>query len=188
MNENLDSKKIQLTDDKVMLRPYRKNDFRESYQAIRDSLPEISVWLPFAHEFYSLDENKDWINRRPAEWKKGSAYEFAVFDAKDGTMIGGCGLNSVDTMNRRANLGYWVRTSHTGRGVAPAAALLLAKWGFTALKLTRIEILVAAGNQRSLRVAEKVGAKREGILRNRIVIRDTAHDAVMHSLVPGDLT
>jgi RimJ/RimL family protein N-acetyltransferase len=74
-----------------------------------------------------------------------------------------------------------------GQGVAPAATILLAKWGFEALKLMRIEILVATGNARSLRVAEKVGAKREGILRNRITIRDEVHDGVMHSLIPGDI-
>jgi len=46
---------------------------------------------------------------------------------------------------------------------------------------------VATGNTRSLRVAEKAGAQREGFLRNRLLIQDKAHDAVMHSLIPQDL-
>lgn len=183
----LDRKKVELTDGKVTLRPYRMGDSKESYQAIKESAAEISMWLPFAHNDYSLRENRTWVKKRPEDWKKGTGYEFAIFDAQNGRVIGGCGLNGIDHMNRKANLGYWVRTSDTGRGVAPAATLLLAKWGFEALKLTRIEILVATGNQRSLRVAEKVGAKREGILRNRIIIRDKAHDAIMHSLIPGDI-
>ncbi len=45
---------------------------------------------------------------------------------------------------------------------------------------------MAVGNRPSLRVAEKVGAKREGTLRNRILVRDRTYDAVMHSLVPED--
>jgi ribosomal-protein-serine acetyltransferase len=90
-------------------------------------------------------------------------------------------------MDKCANLGYWVRTGYTGRGVATTATLLLAKWGFEVLELKRIEIVVAVGNDRSLRVAEKVGAKREGILRNRITGRDKVHDAVMHSLIPGEI-
>jgi len=188
MNDiNLDRKKVELTDGKVTLRPYRMSDSPESFKAIKESAAEIEVWLPFVHKDYSLKENRDWVKKRPSDWKKGTAYEFAIFDAKDGTMVGGCGLNGIDRMNRRANLGYWVRTNCTRRGVATAATVLLAKWGFETLKLTRIEILVAAGNERSLRVAEKAGARREGVLRNRIVIRDKAHDAVMHSLVPGDI-
>ena len=182
----LDRKALELTDGKITLRPYRMSDNRESYQAIKESAAEKSAWLPFTQKDYSIKENGEWIKKRPDDWKKGKSYEFAICDAKDGTIIGGCGLNGVDQMNRRANLGYWVRTSHTGQGVAVAATLLLAKWGFKALKLTRIEILVATGNERSLRVAEKVGAKREGILRNRLIMRDRPHDAVMHSLVPGE--
>ena len=183
----IDRKKLELTDGKVTLRPYRMSDNRESYQAIKESTAEISVWLPFAHKDYSLKENRDWMKKKSADWKKGKNYDFAICDAKDGTIIGGCGFNDIDNIHRRANLGYWVRTDRTGQGVATAATLLLAKWGFEALNLTRIEILVETGNERSLRVAEKTGAKREGILRNRLVNRDKAHDAVMHSLVPGDI-
>ena len=188
MNDiKLDRKKVALTDGKILLRPYRMSDAEETYRVIKSSLAEIGVWLPFAHPNYSPKESKDWIKKRPKEWKKGIIYDFGIFDAEDGTLIGGCGLNNIGHENRQANLGYWVRTSRMGQGVAPSATLLLAKWGFETLKLTRIEIVIAVGNERSLRVAEKVGAKREGILRNRITIRDKVYDGVMYSLIPGDI-
>jgi ribosomal-protein-serine acetyltransferase len=185
-DNRLDRKNLELTDGRIILRPHRKSDAGTLYQAIRESLAELSPWLPFAHQDYSIKESLNWVKKRPKEWKKGRAYEFVILDAGSGAVIGGCGLNAIDNLNRRANLGYWVRTSRTGQGIAPAAAVLLAKWGFEALKLLRIEILVASENERSLRVAEKAGAKREGVLRNRLNIRDKAHDAVMHSLVPGE--
>jgi RimJ/RimL family protein N-acetyltransferase len=180
-------KDIVLTDSSVLLRPYRLSDADETYRAIRESLAELSPWLPFAHKDYSIKESRMWIKKRPGEWKKGIAYDFAIIDARDGSLLGGCGLNNIDKENRRANLGYWVRTSRMGQGVAPSATLLLANWGFKELSLKRIEILVATGNKRSLRVAEKAGAQREGILRNRLLIHDKAYDAVMHSLIPQDL-
>ena len=74
-----------------------------------------------------------------------------------------------------------------GQGIAPAATVLLARWGFQELRLRRIEIIVATGNVRSQRVAEKAGAQREGVLRQRIKINDRMHDAAMYSLVPGDI-
>jgi ribosomal-protein-serine acetyltransferase len=188
MNDNIpDRKKVELTDGKIILRPYHSGDTKATYKAIWESLAEISTWLPFAHKDYSIKETRDWVKQRPKDWKKGHSYEFVILDAKDRMIIGGCGLNRVDKENRRANLGYWVRTNRTGEGVATAATLLLAKWGFEALKLVRIEILVATGNERSLRVAEKAGARREGTLRNRINIHDRMHDAVMYSLVPGEV-
>ena len=64
---------------------------------------------------------------------------------------------------------------------------LLTRFGFEELSLTRIEIVVVEANTPSLRVAEKAGATREGVLRNGLVLRDRALDAVMFSLIPGDL-
>ena len=138
------------------------------YQAVRESIKEVGAWLPFAHEDYAIKESKDWMKKQSKEWKKGDIYDFAIFDAKDGTFIGGCGINAISKICTHANLGYWVRTSRMGQGVAPAATRLLAKWGFDVLKLNRIEIVVAVGNESSLRAAAKAGAKREGVLRNRL--------------------
>ena len=188
MNDiNLNPKKIKLTDGKLILRPYSRGDIPALYEAVRESIPEMSPWLTFAHKDYSIKETRDWIKRNPKEWKKGTSYNFAIIDAGDGKVLGGCGINEVDRLHRRANLGYWVRTSRIGEGGATNAVRLLAKWGFETLKLKRIEILVVTSNQRSLRVAERVGAKKEGILRNRITMHDRAYDAVMHSLIPGDI-
>jgi RimJ/RimL family protein N-acetyltransferase len=85
------------------------------------------------------------------------------------------------------NLGYWVRTSAAGRGVASKASRLVARFGFEELGLHRIEILAAVSNVASQRVAEKIGAAREGVLRKRLLIRGEPQDAVMFSLVPEDL-
>lgn len=157
------------------------------YQAIRESVPEMSPWLPFAHENYSISETRDYLKRCPEGWKKDTEYSFGIIDSRDGSLIGGCGINRIDKENSWANLGYWVRTNRTEQGVATAATRLLAEWGFRVVKLCRLEILVATSNKRSQRVAEKVGAQREGILRNRLKIGDNLHDAILYSLIPTDI-
>ena len=163
------------------------SDVGPMYQAICESIAEISPWLPFAHEGYSMRETKDFLKKRPEGWKKDTDYVFGIIDPRDRSYIGTCGLNRIDNENHRANLGYWVRTSRVGQGAATAATLLLARWGFTVLKLYRIEILVAVGNKSSQRVAEKVGAQHEGVLRNRLKIREDLQDAIMYSLIPKDV-
>ena len=89
-------------------------------------------------------------------------------------------------MNRHANLGYWVRTSATGRGVATAAVRLAAHFGFESLDLIRIEIVMAVANLASRRVAEKAGATLEGTLRECLYLDGNAHDAYLFSLIPAD--
>jgi len=85
--------------------------------------------------------------------------------------------------NRFANLGYWVRTSAMGCGVAPAAVRLVAEYAFRETDLIRLEIVGAVGNLRSQRVAEKIGAVREGVLRSRLLLPTGPSDAVMYNLL-----
>ena len=180
-------KDVQLTDGSVTLRRYRKGDAAELHTAIMASLAELKPWLPFAHDAYAVQETKQWLKQQAKAWDQGTEFNFLIADPADGALLGGCGLNNIDTGNRTANLGYWVRTSRSGRGVCPAATKLLARWGFEQMKLGRIEVLVAVDNVKSLRAAEKAGAKKEGVLRNRIWLHDRYHDAVMHSFVPGEV-
>ena len=176
-----------LTDGKVSLRPYRTSDARDLYTSVRESLAELSAWMPWAHPYYSLKESRQWLKSKPGEWKDGIGYDLAIVDGKDGSYLGGCAINRIDRENLGANLGYWIRSGRTGQGIATRATLLLARWAFKELGLKRIEIVVATENERSLRVAEKAGARREGVLRNRIMLPDRIHDAVLFALVPQDL-
>jgi RimJ/RimL family protein N-acetyltransferase len=110
-----------------------------------------------------------------------------IYDLQGGGYLGGVGLNHIDRLNQMANLGYWVRTSRTRQGIARAAVRLIAQFGFEQLHFVRLEIVAATGNKPSQRVAEKAGAIREGVLRNRLTLHGKQHDAVVYSLTPGDL-
>ena len=109
-----------------------------------------------------------------------------MIDAKTNQFIGNTILNHVNRKYQMANLAYWVRSSRTGEGIATKAARYATQFGFEKLGLQRIEIVVSRDNRPSLRVAEKLGAVREGLLRNRLLILGSPCDAYMHSLIPKD--
>lgn len=179
--------KVQLTDGSLLLRPYRPSDAEPLYKAVRESLPELLPWMPWAHADYSLEESKKWIELCARTWAKGKEYNFVILDAKDGSLLGGCGLNQIRRRARFANLGYWVRSKCTGKGIATAAALLVARFAFNELGLNRIEIGAATGNAASLRVADKMGATRQGIQKRKIAFRNKVYDRQVSSLTPKDL-
>ncbi len=180
-------KKQVLTDGKVILRPFEKQDTELLYEAIRESKEELMPWLQFCHPDYSIEEARLWLSGRDEDWKAGKDYSFAIIDAGSGTLVGGCGFNHIIDEYKMANLGYWVRTSWAGRGIATAVVLLLAKFGFGELKLNRIEIMADVENKKSQRVAEKTGAVREGVLRNRLLIHGQVRDVILFSLIPEDI-
>ena len=109
-----------------------------------------------------------------------------MIEGADGRFLGGCGLNRVDTMHRYANLGYWLRRTALRQGIATAAVRLLRDYAFARTILDRLEIIVAVQNTASQRVAERVGAVREGKLREALLLHGQRHDAVLYSLLRSD--
>ena len=166
----------------VAIRPYALSDVESLREAIAESVRELSPWLPWCHPGYSVDESRTWIEHCLAVWEQQAEYNFAIVGA-GGRFLGGCGLNQLRKEHRMANLGYWVRTSAAGAGVAPAAVRKLARFAFRETDLARLEIVVAAGNSRSHRVAVKVGALREGIAHDRLSLHGAAHDAIIYALL-----
>ena len=177
----------ELTDGLILLRTLREEDVNALYEAVRESIAEVSVWLPWCHENYSIEEAREFIGSRELASQGGEWYSFGIFEKDGGRFLGGVGINFINRVHQMANLGYWVRTSATGRDIATKATRLAARFGFEQLGLQRIEIVAAVTNRASQRVAEKAGATREGVLRNRLLIRGTSMDAVQFSLVPQDL-
>jgi RimJ/RimL family protein N-acetyltransferase len=177
---------VTFSDGVVSLRPFQKSDIDELTVAIRESIPELKPWMSWCHDDYSEDDTRNWIKSLPSGWAEGTQLSFVITDIHDGRLLGGCGLNHINPTYLFANLGYWVRTSRTGEGIASRAVRLLASFAFEQVKLVRVEIVVAVGNYPSLRVAGKVGARREGILRNRMLAGENIYDGVMHSLIPQD--
>jgi ribosomal-protein-serine acetyltransferase len=173
-----------LKDGVVELRAPRSADAAELFAAVTASLPELRPWMPWVHPTYTETDTSEWIRRAGRAFADGHEFAFLVREVDTGTLVGVCGLNAVDRLNRWANLGYWLHTACTGRGLATRAARLVAGFGLSELDLGRIEILAAVDNAPSQAVARRLGAVREGVLRRRLRVADAVHDTVVYSLIP----
>lgn len=167
---------------KCSIKLYGPSDAKDMHSAVLESVKEVGHWMSWAHPKYSLNNARSWIKDQQKLHSQHLAYEFAIRDER-GTFLGGCGVNHVNNVDRFANLGYWIRTSAAGHGIAPEAVRLVTDYMFKETTLNRLEIVCAVGNVRSQKVAEKVGAQREGILRNRVMLPAGPSDAVMYSLL-----
>src|SRR5205823_3985241 len=156
----------------IIVRPLRSEDAEALYEAVRESIAEVSPWLAWCHENYSIEESREFLRSRTAKSQGDEWYNFGIFDrANEQRFLGGVGLNFINRVHQFGNLGYWVRTSATGHNVASNGGRLVAQFGFEELGLHRIEILAAIPNVASQRVAEKIGAVREGVQRKRLLMR-----------------
>ena len=148
----------------------------------KDQWDALAGGNPFvSHDFLTALEDSGSVG-------PGTGWQAApiVIEGADGRFLGGCGLNRVDTMHRYANLGYWLRRTALRQGIATAAVRLLRDYAFARTILDRLEIIVAVQNTASQRVAERVGAVREGKLREALLLHGQRHDAVLYSLLRSD--
>ncbi len=170
---------MELRDGELALRPWSEDDVPALVAACND--PEISRWIPVIPSPYTEDDALAFVRgeTRPEE------RSFAM--TRDGVVVGAIGM-TVNSMNYRARIGYWVAAPARGRGICTRALWLLSRWALEELQLQRLDLITDPENLASRRVAEKVGFRREGVLRAHLRHPDgRVRDSVMFSLLPGEL-
>ena len=178
----------ELVEESLRLRPWQTQDASDLFDTVRSSVVSVGRWLPWCHADYSLDDANAWIRHCQDGWSQGEHFAFSIVDRMTGELLGGAGLNQRNRLHCSANLGYWVRQSRHGEGIAARAAALVARFGFEQLGLIRIEIIVLPDNHPSRRVAEKTGAQFEAIARQRLWANGRANDAAVYGLILTDLS
>jgi RimJ/RimL family protein N-acetyltransferase len=169
----------------IRIRPYTRDDADVMLEAVDESRVELNRWMPWCEPGYGRADALEWIEMTIVGREKGTLFDFAIVDGR-GRYFGGAGINQIRAAEGVANVGYWVRSSATGAGIAVAAARQVIDWGIANTRLNRFEIVAAVENRRSQRVAEKLGAVRDAVLRKRLLVDGIAVDAVLYSVLRPD--
>ncbi|WP_448097469.1 GNAT family N-acetyltransferase [Luteibacter yeojuensis] len=176
-----------LGDGVVSLRVHRPTDAEALAAAVRESVATVGRWQDWCHEGYGTADADTWMDICRKDWLLGDGYEMLIVDARTDVILGGMGVNQRNREQRFANLGYWVRESMQGRGIATRAGRLAIRFAFGTAKVARLEIVAAWDNLPSRKTAERLGGIFEGRLRKRLVVKETSVDAAMYSLIADDL-
>ena len=140
--------------------------------------------MSWANDNYSAAQAESWFAYCNKELENKTSFELGIFEVESGCLVGGCGLNQYNQVNDFYNLGYWVRESHQRQGAGLAAITAITQFGFSELNLGRIEIVIARENAPSIALAEKAGALRECLARNRMKVHGSLVDAYVFSIIP----
>jgi RimJ/RimL family protein N-acetyltransferase len=177
-----------LEEGHLRLRPFRSTDVDALFASLHESMDSIGRWQDWCTPDYTLEDGRRWIAKSRLAWRGvGDECALAIVDRQSDALIGSVALNHWQPDYRMANLGYWVRQSRQGEGLMPLAVRMLARHALKSSELRRLEIVAAADNRASCRVAEKAGAHFEGIARYRLTLHGQPRDAAMYSLIASDL-
>jgi len=169
--------------NKIGIRTFQYEDIVPFYEAAIESIEHMREFMPWCHPEYSISESEAWVLSRAKSWADSEEYSFIIYSLENNELLGGAGINQINHDHKIGNIGYWIRKKALNQGVASEAVSLVSDFGFSSLGLERLEIVMLPNNVASRRVAEKSGAKYEGILQNRLLVYGNAQDACMYSLV-----
>ena len=157
--------------ERLLIRPFRRRDIEALYAAVRDSQTELAEYLPWATKAFTRAGAAGFVRESMRSWREGKAYDFSIrLQERPERHVGNISIWHVSRSSRSGEIGYWIRTEDTGRGIATEATHEALRIGFGELSMHRMVLRVAVGNKASERVATKLGFVREGVLREDIQV------------------
>jgi [ribosomal protein S5]-alanine N-acetyltransferase len=170
--------------ERLTLRPLTLEDAPTVQQlAGRREIAAMTLSIPHP---YSLEQAQDWLAKRLAAVTEGKDVVFGIVSNNTGQLIGAVGLREIDADHSRAEMGFWIGVDWWGQGYATEASRAVVRCGFEQLKLNRIYAHHMTKNPASGRVLEKVGLRREGLLRQAMRKWDHYEDIMLYAILRED--
>jgi ribosomal-protein-serine acetyltransferase len=166
------------------LRALEEADEDELHALIERNRPQLARWLRWARE-QTPEQTLGYIQRARANESEGSGLRRAIIAEQ--RIVGVVDFRQIDWGNRCAEIGYWLDEAHHGRGIMTSAVAALVDHAFDGLQLNRLEIRTDVENAPSRAVAERLGFRFEGTLRQSYRVTDERYsDDAVYSLLRSD--
>jgi ribosomal-protein-serine acetyltransferase len=157
---------------RLVLQRFSRRDAVTLDDAIRASLPDLNQWLPWARMDYTTGDTSAFIRESMLAWREDRAWDYSIRLREDPDRhVGNVSLWTVSKLGKITEIGYWIRSDETGKGICTEAVDRILREAFDALGYHKAVLRIAVGNDASDRVAQKLGFTREGVLREELLIR-----------------
>jgi len=157
-------------------------------EGIREAVCDGELWKLFFTTVPKPEGVADYISQLLALRERGLAFPFAVVDSASGKIIGGTRYLNIDAANRRVEIGgTWYAKRMQRTAVNTECKLLLLGHAFERLGCIAVEFRTDWFNKRSQAAIERLGAKRDGLLRNHMIMADgRVRDTVVYSIINSE--
>jgi N-acetyltransferase len=146
------------------------------------------LWEFTGAKVHSEADFKRYFDTALAEKKTGCSYPFAIYDKQHNQYAGCTRYGNISFPNKRVEIGWtWYHPELQRTGINKACKFLLLSFGFETLNLNRVELKTSILNLKSQGAMLKIGAVREGTLRQHMINEDgLVRDTVYFSFIKPD--
>lgn len=153
------------------------------WEATKASLPELTKYMAWAPQA-SPENSRAYAERTEKRFKEAIDWGFTI--THEGRISGSIALMNYEALNNVAEIGYWIRSDLAGRGLGTEAARAVCDFGFDEIGLHRVELRAWTENPASIRIAEKLGFVREGLLREASWAQAGYQDMYIYGLLKSE--
>ena len=161
---------------KIELRPQRVYDAKRYFEIL--SNPNF---IYFSAKPKSVEEEKKFLRLNSEKIKKKTEFNFSIIYRH--VHVGAIGLRIDQSRTYIGEIGYFIDEKYWGRGIVTQAVKELEKFILSNLNLHRIEIRMAKGNKASQKIAIKCGYKKEGIMREMLLVQEKWYDCYVYAKI-----
>jgi len=113
-----------LANANLVIRPFEAGDADEFVRAAHESIETVGRWMSWCTPSFNREQALAWFATCDQDREAGRAFDMGLFCATTGQLLGGAGINQLSPHHRYGNIGYWVRQSRQGCGIARQAVAL----------------------------------------------------------------
>jgi RimJ/RimL family protein N-acetyltransferase len=170
--------------ERLTLHAIKSSDGPEVFEAVQESVNELTPWMPWVHPEPKLDDTIVFHANGQMKWYSREMLDFQWREKSTGRLVGKGGFHTINWAVPKFEIGYWVRTSMTGKGYCTEAVNALVQFARNELGAKRLEICNDPKNIRSRAVAERCGFTLEGtLIRNMRDPYGALRDSCMYAKV-----
>lgn len=168
-------------DDTILLELIDYHHAEPLYLLVKENRQHLREWLPWVDHMRTVEDFRKYINH--SKQRFANEQEMGYIITANHVMIGRIGLHNIDLHNQSASIGYWLSQPWTGKGIITRCCKALIRNSFFKHGLNRIEIRCGTGNFKSQAVPERLGFKKEGIIRQGEFVNNQFIDLLVYSLL-----
>lgn len=175
---------LPLRTPRLVLRDFVEGDWRAVHEYASDvEVVRDMIWGPNTEQ-----QTRDFIATTIEQQRRTPRHQYGLAIEFEGRVVGGSRIEIQNEAKREADLGYVMNRRFWKRGIATEAARALLKFGFDALRLHRLWATCDPQNAGSIRVLEKIGMQREGLMREHQFIKGRWRDSLLFAILDRDWT
>ena len=171
--------------DGLYLRPATASDFPAWATLRAESRAFLTPWEPtWPEDDLTRAAFRRRLRRQAEDMARDESFTFLIFDSATDALLGGLTLGGIRRgVAQAATLGYWMGARYAGRGRMTRAVAASTRYGFSTLRLHRIEAACLPENIASMTLLERNGFVREGHARAYLKIDGAWRDHVLYALL-----